>query len=945
MILPTSAITTALLLAPLVASNPTPPQRQAHVVPIRQQKRGFNASPDTPFNAAAAQAERNKISNRYANLASKKRGLGSEGKREFKVEAIEPFDIQSLKKRASSGENSLQDQSDAVGTPAQQTVIDFDTGSADLLVPTENCSGCGTPLFNTAQSSTFQASSTPFQIQYGDGSQAAGTLASDTVAVAGQTVQNQVFAAITQESGDFSSGGIFAGLMGMGFPSLAESKATPFFFNLAQANALTSNLFSFFLARGDKTGSELCIGCTDSSKYTGNVNFYPLDASATQGVQVYWSIAASGITVNGQAATQGLSCVMDTGTTGVYVPTAFAQAIYSAIPGATPAPGQPDGTYAYPCGQAVPEIAFVFGGQSYAMDATDFNLGPLDQTGTLCMGAIMGIDQGVNFATVGDAFLKNWYSVYDAGGNRVGLAKSNQSSEYLSESAAPSPSDTPIHPAVSHAELRGLEGPPIHRVSEDVLLCIFHDVVHPPPSGQHLARLGLVCKHWREIVESASTLWTYITALDGLSHVRNALSHTGQAPLDIVYPRGARCKADAFLLLVKDRIQYWRTVDISVSDADVLSDLQTSKMPLLETLRILIPYYHPRNTSVIDIFGEPSVPSRLTELEIKCLCMTIPLWLANLTSLSLEAVGHVTMEDLLRVLQSSNNLKVLKLEQLFTLNPNKAVPHITHLPSLLSLELWLPVETIHYLLSGLRTNTLSSLRLTCDMVDSTPPRDNLLSNQITHFMPTIHELVSRAALVEFDFYSTGVYSLDLGDLNFNFEVQQIQNQYGFARDVFEWLAEHLGPNFRAMPARLEFDDVEPHIEHLELYGAFPKPRVVEVTLYAFDVPEVPPISVLQYLSSPRQSDPSVWPFPHLERINYYRRGLWNSYLVEMLKGRYGDEHIQHAKLQPPQPLKEIRIYAGSTSYPTGPDMKFLKEVQDLAVGTRIFWKDELLTFE
>lgn len=113
MILPTSAITTALLLAPLVASNPTPPRHQAQVVPIRQQKRGFNASPDTPFNAAAAQAERNKISNRYANLASKKRGLASEGKREFKAEAIEPFDIQSLKKRQSSGENSLQDQSDA----------------------------------------------------------------------------------------------------------------------------------------------------------------------------------------------------------------------------------------------------------------------------------------------------------------------------------------------------------------------------------------------------------------------------------------------------------------------------------------------------------------------------------------------------------------------------------------------------------------------------------------------------------------------------------------------------------------------------------------------------------------------------------------------------------------------------------------------------------------
>lgn len=43
----------------------------------------------------------------------------------------------------------------------------------------------------------------------------------------------------------------------MGFPSLAKSQSNPFFFNLVQAKALTSNVFSFFLARGDKTGSEV----------------------------------------------------------------------------------------------------------------------------------------------------------------------------------------------------------------------------------------------------------------------------------------------------------------------------------------------------------------------------------------------------------------------------------------------------------------------------------------------------------------------------------------------------------------------------------------------------------------------------------------------------------------------------------------------------------------
>ncbi|KAG8980265.1 Type I transmembrane sorting receptor, partial [Tulasnella sp. 427] len=136
---------------------------------------------------------------------------------------------------------------------------------------------------------------------------------------------------------------------------------------------------------------------------------------------------ADGITVGGQAATQSISCVMDTGTTGIYLPTSYAEAIYANIQGATAAPGQSQGMYAYPCDAQIPEIAFVFGGTSYAIDSRDLNLGTI--SGGYCIGSIMGMDtseSGVNFATVGDAFLKNWYSVYDAGGNRVGLAKSNQ---------------------------------------------------------------------------------------------------------------------------------------------------------------------------------------------------------------------------------------------------------------------------------------------------------------------------------------------------------------------------------------------------------------------------------------------------------------------------------------------------------------------------------------
>ncbi|KAG8970162.1 hypothetical protein FRC05_000683 [Tulasnella sp. 425] len=426
-------------------------------------------------------------------------------------------------------------------------------------------------------------------------------------------------------------------------------------------------------------------------------------------------------------------------------------------------------------------------------------------------------------------------------------------------------------------------------------------------------------------------------------HVRNALRRTAQAPLDIVYHGNARCKADAFLLLVKDKIRYWRTVDLSLSgSSEVLSDIQTSRMPLLETFKIS--YRIQRHGPAIDLFGEPNVSSKLTELGIQGLSVAIPLWLANLTSLSLEAVSHVTIEEVLRVLQNSTGLKVLKLKQLFTPEPNEAIPHITHLPSLRSLDLWLPVAVIHYLLSGLRIDLLSRLHLSCDM-DGVPLRGNLLSNRITHFIPTIRELVCRAARIEFEFEASGVYSVGLGDLNLIFDAEPAHDQYHSARDVFEWLAEHLGPDLRAIPARLRFEDHDPFVEHLELYGSFPNPRVVEIILCEFDPFDGTPISVLRYLGSPRQSDPSQWPFPHLETINYRLDKSQNRYLVEMLRSRYGDpKQIQQTTLQPPQPLKEIRIYEVNGVDVTQTDTSFLKEVQDLAAGAKIFWQDQVVTF-
>lgn len=95
-----------------------------------------------------------------------------------------------------------------IATPPQETTVDVDTGSSDLVIPSIKCTTCGTPRFNPAGSSTYKGSTTPFSIHYQDGSSATGTVCSETVTFGGITVTGQAIDFVTSESGGVSSGDV-----------------------------------------------------------------------------------------------------------------------------------------------------------------------------------------------------------------------------------------------------------------------------------------------------------------------------------------------------------------------------------------------------------------------------------------------------------------------------------------------------------------------------------------------------------------------------------------------------------------------------------------------------------------------------------------------------------------------------------------------------------------
>ncbi|KAG8988579.1 hypothetical protein FRB90_002676 [Tulasnella sp. 427] len=308
----------------------------------------------------------------------------------------------------------------SMGSQNQRMTVDIDTGSGDLWVPV-NCPDCPHPGYNADGSTTYKDTGEDFSVQYGTG-QVSGVLAQDRVAVGTLVVDNQYFGAVDQESDDFNDEPN-DGLIGMAFSSVATSGQPTFFENLIKLNKVAAPLFSLHLTRHKSTGSTLCLGCYDLSKAVGPITWVPVTS------MTYWTVSFDGVQVNGNSAamSKSLSAAVDSGTSLIYVPQSIAAAVYRQIPGSQRADQQyGPGFWTYPCNAKL-NIQFKLGGNLFALNSVDFNLGKTGSGSSMCVGGIVGMGDSFpsDLAIFGDEFLKSWYSVYDySHGARVGLAPS-----------------------------------------------------------------------------------------------------------------------------------------------------------------------------------------------------------------------------------------------------------------------------------------------------------------------------------------------------------------------------------------------------------------------------------------------------------------------------------------------------------------------------------------
>jgi cathepsin D len=303
----------------------------------------------------------------------------------------------------------------SIGTPAQNFEVVFDTGSSNLWIPAKNCSlSCFLHArFDNTKSTTYAADGRPFYIRYGSGP-VSGFLGADQVTLGGQLVDKaQTFAEITDASGLGAAFlvGKFDGILGLAWNSISVDGIPTVFSNLV--NQGLDPVFAFYL--GNNAPGELWIGGYNPKHFTGQLTWVPLSQ------ETYWEVPLTSLTLGSKSISNATKAVLDSGTSLMAGPSAEVTAFANAV-GATP---MGNGAYTIDCSLVpnLPVLTFNLGGNPFPLKGTDYTL----NVQGVCLFGFEGIDIPAPMGPLwimGDIMIRKYYSVFDWGNKRIGLAPS-----------------------------------------------------------------------------------------------------------------------------------------------------------------------------------------------------------------------------------------------------------------------------------------------------------------------------------------------------------------------------------------------------------------------------------------------------------------------------------------------------------------------------------------
>ncbi|VVA21556.1 PREDICTED: aspartic [Prunus dulcis] len=221
----------------------------------------------------------------------------------------------------------------AIGTPPQTFTVIFDTGSANLWVPSSKCHFSVACYFHanykSGKSSTYKKNGTSASIQYGTGA-ISGFYSNDNVQVGDIVVENQDFIEATSEPGLTFLAAKFDGLLGLGFQEISVGNAVPVWYNMIEQGLIKEPLFSFWLNRNaqEEEGGEIVFGGVDPNHFKGKHTYVPVTKKG------YWQFDMGDVLIGGKPTgycSGGCFAVADSGTSLLAGPTTVITMINQAI--------------------------------------------------------------------------------------------------------------------------------------------------------------------------------------------------------------------------------------------------------------------------------------------------------------------------------------------------------------------------------------------------------------------------------------------------------------------------------------------------------------------------------------------------------------------------------------------------------------------------------------
>ncbi|GFO39758.1 cathepsin-d [Plakobranchus ocellatus] len=275
-----------------------------------------------------------------------------------------------------------------IGTPGQEFNVLFDTGSADLWVPSSRCMSRNLACqnhkqYNSSASTTYEPTGKYFNISYEMGN-AFGYLGKDTVSLAGVTVESQTFGQALDQS-DLFANVVPDGVLGLGVSSISVAQQPTVFENMVSQKLIPAAVFSFYFTKRKSAdaGSILTLGGTNPDLYTGNFTFIPVTVPGFWG---FWMENVS-FTVRKKMA-----------------------------------------KFAFDCDKIneLPDVFFNFGGEILRLRGSEYTI----QLESTCFSGFTGTvfsKEIEPYWIIGTIFMRTYYTQFDKQSSRIGFARAKHS--------------------------------------------------------------------------------------------------------------------------------------------------------------------------------------------------------------------------------------------------------------------------------------------------------------------------------------------------------------------------------------------------------------------------------------------------------------------------------------------------------------------------------------